>query len=156
MGQIYTAAFNDVTYSALLVPFEITAPADAIVILHSCYLGQDSDFGDSEAEGVVVQICRWTASGSGGTLVATAVPHEVGYAAHGSTVDLNHTTQGTGLTVIHSDVWNVQAGWQYRPTPEERIVISASDIGGILLPNAPNDAITTGLSGALTFEEIGG
>ncbi len=92
-------------------------------------------------------------AGSGGS-VPTAVPHNVGDVAFGGTVEVNNTTQASAATPIHEDTFNIQAGWFYRPTPEERIVISPSGILVVELPVAPADSIT--MSGTITFEAIGG
>ena len=153
MGRIYTASFGGVAVSAIQDLIELNAPSDAIVKIHSIIIGQSSDAGDSEAEMLRVQISRATGSGSGGT-TPTARPHEVGDAAFGGTVEANNTTQGTGTTVLVEDTFNIQAGWQWRPTPEEMIVLSPSGRVVVELPAAPTDAVT--MSGSITFEEIGG
>lgn len=153
MGLMYMCQFYSVTVTAVQDLFEITAPSDAVVTLHSIYVGQQSDYGDSAAEGLDIQISRATASGSGGT-AGTENPLEVGSPAAGAVVECNNTTQATGTTVLLSDTFNVQAGWQYRPTPEERIVISPSGILVVELPVAPADALE--MSGTIIWEEIGG
>lgn len=155
MGRMYTASFGGVAVSVIQDLFELLAPADAVVVIHSIIIGQSSDYGDSEAEGLRVQISRTdgTTSGSGGS-TPTARPHEKGDAAFGGTVEANNTTQATVTTVIVEDTFNVQAGWQWRPTPEERITLSPSETVVVELPVAPADAIT--MSGSITFEEIGG
>lgn len=153
MGRKYTAVFNDVAVSAIQDLFELNAPADAIVVLHSITIGQSSDEGDAAAEMLSIRVSRCTGSGSGGT-TPTAQPHEVGDPAFGGSVEVNNTTQGAAATEIFSDAFNVQAGWFYRPTPEERIVLSPSGRIVVELPAAPADALT--MSGSITFEEIGG
>jgi S-formylglutathione hydrolase FrmB len=156
MGMIYSATFTAVAVSAAQDLFEIAAPADAAVVLHSVRLGQSSDAGDAAAEMLPVQIVKGnTTSGSGGSAV-TPTPLESGYAAAGAAVEANNTTQasaGTPLTVV-ADAFNVQVGWQWIPTPEERIVLSPSQRAVVRLSAAPADALT--MSGTLVFEEIGG
>lgn len=153
MGMIYTATIEQIAVTVAQDLFTITAPADAVVILHSCYIGQETDEGDAQAEMLPVQITRYGTAGSAGTGL-TGRPHDVGYAAHGSTVVRNNTTQGGTPVVILGDCFNVQAGWQYRPTPEERITISPSGVIAIELPVAPADSLT--ITASLIFEEIGG
>lgn len=154
MGRIYTASFGGVAVTAIQDLFEVNAPSDAVVIIHSITIGQSSDAGDSEAEMKRVQISRApTASGSGGS-TPTARPHNLGDAAFGGTVEANNTAQATGTVTIHEDTFNIRAGWAYRPTPEERIVMSPSERLVVELPVAPTDEIT--MSGSITFEEIGG
>ncbi len=153
MGRMYTAVFNDVAVTAIQDLFELNAPADAVVVLHSVTIGQSSDAGDGQAEMLSVQISRCTGSGSAGS-TPTAQKHNVGDAAFGGTVEANNTTQGATATPIFSEAFNVQAGWFYRPTPEERIILSPSGRIVVELPVAPADALT--MSGSITFEEIGG
>lgn len=156
MGRIYSVQFNNVAVSAAQDLFEIVAPADAAVVLHSLIVGQSSDAGDAEAE-----LLRWlilrghTTSGSGGSSV-TPVPLAAGDAAFGGTAEANNTTAATGGTpaTVHADVFNVALGIQYRPTPEERIIISPSQRLVVNLPGAPADALT--MSGTAIIEEIGG
>jgi hypothetical protein len=104
---------------------------------------------------IVIAKTDFTINGSGGTAV-TPVAHERGYAAAGSTVEVNNTTQSTVQTPMQAHAFNVQAGWFWQPTPEERIVISALITDGLIieLPVAPADSLT--MSGYVTFEEIGG
>jgi len=154
MGRVYTASFGGVSVTGIQDLFEINAPSDSIVKIHSITVGQNTDYGDSEAEGLRVQISRApTASGSGGS-TPTARPHNEGDAAFGGTVETNNTTQATGTVVIYEDTFNVQAGWAYRPTPEEMIIISPGGRLVVELPVAPTDSLT--MSGSITFEEIGG
>ena len=153
MGMMYTAVFTDVAVTVAQDFFELTAPSDAVVVIHSCYIFQNTDFGDAAAEGLTINITRYSTGGSGGAN-ATERPLEVGFPASGSAVETNNTTQGGTPVVIHSEGFNVQAGWAYRPTPEERPVVSPSGIIAIELPSAPADSLT--MSGTLTFEEIGG
>lgn len=153
MGLVYTAVVDSLAVTAQVALIEVSAPADGIVKLLSARVGQSSDAADAEAEMLSVSISRFTASGSGGTAAITADPHEVGFPAHGSTVDTGHTTLGTGENVIIQDAFNVQAGWLYVPTPGEEIIVSPSGIIGIVI-SAPADSLTVHAS--LTFEEIGG
>lgn len=154
--MIYSAVFGGVAVSAIQDLFEITAPADAAVLIHEIKIGQSSDYGDSEAEGLRVQLTRGHGtSGSGGSAV-TPTPLEAGFAAAGSTVEANNTTQASAGTpvVLYEDAFNAQIGWHYLPTPEARIVLSPSALFVVELPVAPADAVT--MSGTMIFEEIGG
>lgn len=161
MGMRYAAVFEDVAVSAAQDLFEITAPTDAAVIVHSVRVGQSSDFGDAAAEGLSISMVRGeaTTSGSGGSTV-TPAPLEAGFAAAGSTVEANNTTKQTvgspagTLTVLYNDAFNVQVGFLYQPVPEERPIISPGDLFTVELVGAPTDALT--MSGTIVFEEIGG
>jgi hypothetical protein len=156
MGMMYVATFSEIAVTAIQDIFEIVAPSDAVVVIHSIYLGQSTEEGDAQDEMLPLQLTKgYTVSGSGGASV-TPTPLESGFPAAGSTVERNNTTQAnTGTPVeLLADAFNVRAGWQYRPTPEERIVLSPSQRLVLELPVAPTDSIT--LSGSLIFEEIGG
>lgn len=153
MGRMYTAEVNAVAVTAAQDFFEINAPADAIVVLHSCFLGQTSDAGDAEAEMLSVQISRVGGTAGSGGSSPTVNPHQLGDSAFGGTVEANNTTQVGTPVELYSETFNVQAGWYYVPTPEERFIISPS--GGIVVEiTAPADSLT--MSGRITFEEIGG
>lgn len=152
MGQVYTASFTAATVTTARDLFELTAPADAVVRILSCRLGQLLDAGNAEAEMVAVEIERYTgADGTGGT-TPTPQPHQVGFNAAGSVVRAD-VTLGATRTELLADVFNVQAGWLYQPIPEEMIYVSASDKIAIAI-TAPNDELTMHCS--LTFEELGG
>lgn len=154
-GLTYAASFDAVAVSAQSDLFEITAPSDAAVIVHSLYVGQTSDMGDAQAEALKIQLIRgYATSGAGGT-APTPTPLQGGFPASGSVVEANNTTLASTGTpaVVHQDVWNIQLPYQYRPTPEERIVLSPAQRLVVRLA-APADAITA--SGTLLFEELGG
>lgn len=154
MGRIYTASFEAIPVSVIQDLFEINAPSDACVAIHSAELGQTSDAGDAQAELLRVAWSRApTASGSGGASVTPAA-HEEGTAAFGGTVERNNTTQATGTTVVVPGVFNVQGGYFYQPMIWERIVISPGGRLVLELPAAPADSLT--MTGRVTFEEYGG
>jgi hypothetical protein len=154
IGLIYSAPFDAVAVSAAQDVFELLAPSDAAVIIHSIYLGQTSDKGDAQAEGLKVQIWRgWTTSGSGGSTV-TPVPLHTGFPAAGTVIEINNTTVATTSgVVVFQDIFDINIGWQFRPTPEERIVVSPGQRLSVRLP-APADSLT--MSGNIIFAELGG
>jgi hypothetical protein len=165
MGRPYTGQVSAVTLPATNAfdVFELTAPSDACLVIHSIFVGQagTADYGDAEAEGLTVQLKRASGSftsGSGGT-TPTPAPHSFGDAATGATLEASNTTiaaVGTGaLTVLRSETFNVQAGWYYTPTPEERIVLSPGQALVVSIPVGPADAFSA-LAASITFEEQGG
>ncbi len=157
MGQVYSASFSAVAVTAIQDLFQLLPPADAIVAIHSITITQSSDAGDSEAEMLQINISRtdFTINGSGGS-TSTPAPHERGFAAAATVVEINNTTLSTAQSIIQPLSFNVQAGWFYQPTPEERIIMSADVTEGLVinLPVAPTDELT--MSGVIVFEEIGG
>lgn len=150
MGRMYAAVFERVAVTAVQDLFEIVAPADCAVVLHACYISQDSD---TDSEMLNILIHRASTSGSAGTSV-TPSPLNLGDAAFGGTVEANNTTQGTEGTFIHADCFNVLNGWLYQPTPECRPVLSPSGRIVVELQTAPGDELT--MSGTVLIEEIGG
>lgn len=150
MGRMYAAVFEEVAVSAIQDLFELNAPADAVVKVHSFEVSQSSDV-DSEMLALLFHM--GSTSGSGGS-TPTPTPLELGDAAFGGTVEANNTSQSTEGTFLHAAAFNVLNGYIWMPTPEARIVLSPGDRLIIELQTAPGDELT--MSGTLVFEEIGG
>jgi hypothetical protein len=154
--MIYSVTFSSVAVTAQQDFFEYTAPADAIVLIHSVELTQSTDVGDSAAEGLAILHKRGaTTSGSGGS-APTPAPLEFGFAAAGGAAEVNNTTKATGGTIVtlHSSNWIIQSPYLWLPTPEMRHILSPSQRYTIELATTPADSIT--VSGTMVLEEIGG
>lgn len=159
MGRIYTAQVNGVSVTAAQDIFEVISTSTQVITIHSCFIGQESDEGDAQAEMLGVLVKRASGSyntGTTGSTTPTPAPHRFIDGTFGGTVRANATGQasaGSGaLTTILAETWNVQAGWYYTPTPEERIVLNPSQALVVSIP-APTDVIT--LSARITFEVEG-
>jgi hypothetical protein len=63
----------------------------------------------------------------------------------------NASVEGTDGDVLYGDVFNLQSGWLWVPTPDERIVLKPSEIIGIKLPAAPG--VSTAFTGGVIFNE---
>jgi hypothetical protein len=150
---MYTASFDNVAVTAAQDLFQLLASATVPIIIHEVRIGQSSDAGDAEAEMLRIALARsdMTINGSGGT-TPTPAKHSDGSSAAATVSEANNTTLSTVQTVIVADTFNVQAGWLYVPTPEERIIILPTEGFIVNLPGAPNDSLT--MSGSVTFEEI--
>jgi len=153
MGRKYAAVFEEVAVTVAQDLFEVVAPADGAVVIHSVTITQSSDAGDAEAEMLPILIHRGTATGSGGTTV-TPSPLAVGDAAFGGTVEANNTTQSVEGTFLHAEAFNIQIGFYYLPPPEDRPILSPSGLFIVELQAAPSDSLT--MNGTIVFEEIGG
>jgi len=157
MGRFYTASFSAVSVSPAVDCFEILASAAKPFICHEIGLSQSSDYGDAQAEGLSVLIKKATGSYTSGSGGGTATPakHSTNDAAAGPTAETNNTSQAAGgsgtLTTIRAEAFNEQAGYQYLPTPEQRILFLAAEALVVSI-TAPADAIT--LSGYVVFEEL--
>lgn len=156
MGRFYSYSFTT-SVSAAVDLFEILAASGKPFILHEVTVSQYSDYGDAQAEGLLVSISRATGSytsGSGGS-TATAAKHLTNDASAGPTAETANTTQasaGSGaLTVIRRESANVQAGWQYLPTPEQRLTFLATEACVVSL-SAPADALS--VTATAVIEEL--
>lgn len=157
MGRFYSIPFTAVAVSAAQDLFEVLAATGKPFYLHEIVVGQSSDYGDAAAEGLTISIKKATGSytsGSGGS-TPTPVKHATNDAAAGPTPECNNTTQaaaGSGaLTTIRSDAFNIQGGFQYMPTPEQRILFLPAEACVVSI-TAPADAVT--MSGTLVIEEL--
>jgi hypothetical protein len=156
MGMLYAVTFSSVAVTAQQDFFEYTAPADAVVIVHSVQLSQSSDQGDAAAEGLAILHKRGaTVSGSGGS-TPTPGPLEFGFAAAGGTAETNNTTKANTGTIVtlESGNWVVQQTYLWLPTPELRHVLSPSQRYTVELGTTPADSLT--VSGTMIVEEFGG
>lgn len=160
-GRMYTVPLTNPAgtagspYSAATDFWEVVNASTKVLVLHEVVLGQTSDYGDAQAEGLPFFIKRGVGHtpGTGGAAV-TPAKHQTGDAAAAATAKILNTTQATGgtITLLRAEPFNVQAGEGYLPTPEERYTFAPSEsiiVSGI----APADALA--MVGSLTFEEIG-
>lgn len=155
MGRLYTAQFNGVAVSAQQDFFEINVPSTSIVLVHRIVLGQTSDVGDAEEEGLLIRERQGnTTSGSGGS-TPTAVPLILGDSAFAGTVEANNTTKATSGTAVtkRSWAWNVRMPFEYVMAPEERTLIRPSTRWCLELATTPGDALT--MHGFVLFESLG-
>lgn len=160
MSRFYTAVFKSISVTAVQDLFEILAPADGIVVIHSWELSQTTEVGDAAEEQLLITCNRGVGSvtsGSGGGTVTPQPIHD-GDPAFGGTVERNNTTimaVGSGtLEELEVHAWNVRVPYEKIYTPETRPTISPSVRWTLELETAPGDAIT--MHGMVIFEEIGG
>lgn len=155
--SVVSAVFEGVGVTAVQDLFSLASPTSGIGRLLSVFISQESDVGDAAEEILAVKIITGnTTVGSGGT-APTAIPRSLGNTPT-ATVRANDTTEvSVGTAVIkHSDTFNIRVGWQYIPTPEERIVWNELIAGtttflAVQLITTPNDSIT--MTGTITWDE---
>lgn len=155
MGQRYTASFSNVAVTAQQDFFELNVASTKAVRILSVSLAQSSDAADAQDEQLAILMGRGhTTSGSGGS-APTPASLVKSQAAAASTVEANNTTIASAgtLTTLVADAFNVRAGLQYRPIPEEMIELAPSDRFVVRLLTTPADSLT--MSGMIIFEEIG-
>lgn len=158
---MYSISFSNVSIAAQQDFFSVKPATDKPIIIHSCFI-ENSDIaasaGDAKEQDWEVKIVRAnTTIGSGGSN-PTARPLATADTAFGATTNVrtNDTVKvsgGTGLT-IHDGGFNTRVGWNYRPTPEERISCTATD-GFIAIQLATTPSAAVKMSGTLYVLEIG-
>ena len=152
--RVFSATFVDVAVTALQDLFSIIAGANAPITLLSCVISQSTDYGDSEEEGLLIDIIRGNGTvGSGGS-APTVRKHDTHGGAAIGTVRANDTTEASAGSEesLFPVVWNIRMPWEYRPIPEERIrVDTVDDIVAVRLLDAPSDSLT--VSGVITWAE---
>ncbi len=153
VGRMYVVSAAVATVTTAIDLIRISAPADAVVVVHKVVISQETEFGDAASEQMDIQFHRGSTDGSGGA-TPTARPLEVGDAVFGGTVATGNTSQSTEGTFLHHEAANVMAGFVWAATPEERIVLSPSGRLIVELPTAPDDSIDFRVTAV--FEEIGG
>lgn len=124
MGRIYTCSWvGDITAAdtdADLI--EITPADDKPIKLVGYVLGQISEVGDTQEEGINIAVIRVPAtftSGSGQTVTTSSGPSPLDSAdaAAGFTVEFNNDTVATtSSTLVYLDMM----GWNLRGSPVER------------------------------------
>lgn len=154
MPRMYSVSFAAVAQTAQVDFFEIVPGTNQSIVLHSVYITQSTEYGDAQDEMLGIAIKSGsTTTGSGGSTY-TAVPLDFSDAASAATCKINNTTKATSGTIVthHADAFNVRAGWAYRPTPEERIIVKGARRLTVELTNTPADSVT--FSGTLYFQEL--
>lgn len=154
--MLYTSNFVATATTVARDVWEITAPTDAVVIVHGWELHQTSDTKDAEEEILEITTERQTSAGTSGSTGATVVtaPIEYGASTAGSSVEGFNSTQATNnLTVLARYGWNVRIPFLWIYAPEVRPIVSPGFRFLIKMP-APADSLTVGST--IWFEEIGG
>lgn len=149
MGRMYTVLMDAISVSAAKDLMRISAPSDAIVVLHEVKVTQDTI---ETSEQLPIQINRASTDGTGTGATARAL--EDGSQAFGGSAVVNLTADTTPGNILWREAQNILNGWHYLPTPESRPVISPSGRIVVRLDAAP-DAGTT-FSVVAVIEEIGG
>jgi hypothetical protein len=155
MGQMYSVTVSAVAVTVAQDVFELNVASTKAVRIHGLIIAQYSDAADAQDELLSILIqSGYTTSGSGGSAPTPGKLGGAGLGAASSTVEANNTTVATSGTIVthHADAFNVRAGYQYRPTPEERIELAPSS-RLVARITAPADSLT--LNATLIFEEIG-
>ena len=154
MSRMYTFQFSR-AHTAAGTLWQIIPGTEKPVLLHACFLSQNTEVGDAAEEMINVEITRDNSvDASGGGSAPAAVPLDSNDAADSATIAEGSTTDASGTPVIlHSESFNVRVGWAYIPTPEMRPRADLADQNLVLqLVTAPADSITFDCT--VYFEEL--
>lgn len=162
MSKFYSATTNGwITLSAVggdADILELTAGSTRSIRIHQVIIAQSSDFGDAVSEGLQVNLKRFSGtftSGSGGG-AGSISPYTIeDLPTTDATVEQNNTTPAVISTgqedILVRDFWNVQAGFNWLPTPELRVDVAPTDAFVINLSGA-NDDLTA--AATIIYEEL--
>lgn len=149
MGRMYSVIMDAVSVSAAKDLLRLSAPADAVVVIHEVTVSQEAS---ETSEQVAIQLMRASTDGTG--TAATAKQLESGDPAFGGSAVANLTVDTTAGDTLRREGANLLSGYKYLPTPEARPVISPSGRFVVRLEDAPAAART--MTVEVIFEEIGG
>lgn len=157
-ARSYTAEINiTAAFTTQIDVFELLAASGKPVVLLGFELGQISEVGDTQEEGLTLVLKRVTGaptSGSGGgtSTFQPVVPND---SAAGATLETGNTTKLTGGTSVNLARWdwNVRFPLPYTPVPEERIILDAATRLVLELVTTPADSIS-GIHGRITLGEL--
>lgn len=149
-GRLYTMVLDaiSVTTDADQDVWSLGTAATKQLVLHEFRVSATT----SAEEPLRMQLVRRTAVGSGGSAgTITALDQGNAFTAV-TTGRLLDTTPGTGTTLLDAMEWNQKGEYLYLPTPETRIVLSASSFLSLHIQTAAGGTRTW--SGSVKFEEV--
>lgn len=149
MGRLYSVLMDAVSISAAKDLLRLSAPADAVVVIHEVTVSQEAS---ETSEQVAIQLHRASDDGTG--TAATPKQLQSGDPAFGGTAVTDLTANTTATDILRRSAENLLSGYKYLPTPETRPVISPSGRFVVRLEDAPAAARTVSVE--VILEEIGG
>jgi hypothetical protein len=155
MGRRYSLSFAATVITVEADLFEL-APVFPIRLL-GLIVSQTTEAGDAQDEMLPIRVIRGhDTSGSGGT--GTLTPAKLNSTDAGCQInnaEVCNTTIASGGTpvTVHSDAFNVRAGYQLWWTPECAPIVSSADGRVVVRTGAPADSVS--FTGTIYFEEIG-
>ena len=146
-GRFYTAT-GTITLTAARDCVQIEA-VNRLVMVRQFTLGQTSDYGDAEAEGLPIRMCRFS-----GGVTNTVTEQRLDQANSVATSDIaEDQAQATSTGLLLLDVWNIQLPYIWSPPEEYCPIITIGDSIAFGIDAAPSDSLTAYWQ--LMFEEIG-
>ena len=130
----------------------LSAPADAVLVIHEVTITQESEAGDSNAEMLAAQVHRASDNGTGTAGVFEKM--EEGDNVTGATGVTNLTADTTPTDILRRKGFHAQNGFEFIFDDDVRPVISPSGRFVLRLDKAPGSSIT--VTAEIVFEELGG
>ncbi|MDP9144091.1 MAG: hypothetical protein M3N43_05260 [Actinomycetota bacterium] len=158
IGRRYRAPINISTaFTTAIDVFELLAGSSVPLALMGFRLGQTTEIGDAQEEGlqlVLKQVTGAPTSGSGGG-TSTARPVLPNDVAASATLETGNTTKLTGGTSVDLDrpVWNIRQDYPLTYVPEMYHVIAGGTRLVLEMVTVPNDSIG-GIFGVIEFMEL--
>ena len=159
MSREYIFPINITTaFTTQIDVFELLSASGKPLKLMGFELGQISEIGDAQEEGLTLVLKRVTGaptSGSGGVAAAAGAPVTPNDTTSGATVEVGNTTKltgGTSVDIARFD-WNVRAQCIFNPIPELMPILDAATRFVLELVTTPADSIS-GIHGWLAYSEL--
>lgn len=148
---VYYAAWSQ-SVSAIQDLFEITGPSTADTTILRMHFSQNTS-EVSQQLALEFRVVSGSPTTGNGTAITPKAANGNTTRAYAGTVDRNATTQLTaGTTQLQWwEGFNVLGAFDWRATPEDEIVVPASQYFVVELPTAPTAAIT--INGLIVFRE---
>jgi len=143
----YAVKMDSISVTAAKTLVTVGSPATAVLEVVRCKITTRATVSEASQ----VTIFRATTEGTN----TTSTPYALGaYAASGVDGGVNHSVEPSSQTVLHSDGFNLVAGWEWVALDEEgRLVVPPSSFFGIELMVAPAGA--TVMSAMIEYIEKG-
>lgn len=156
-GRIYVAGVQAVAVSAAQDILSLLASSTVPLEILNWGVGQTSDFGDANDEGLRLRERRgMTTVGSGGTTPSIVPADRLHNRTTATAVcRANDTTAASGGTIdeLPEIGWNIRSSsWIYMPVPDRTFTVDVSTRWALNLPAAPLDGIT--LSAWVMWREL--
>ena len=155
--RVYTVRMDNTAVTSNITLVQIKPGVSSIVLLRA-KIGQNSDAATSAMQDVAIGC----STGAATVTSATPRPHfpssaaQAAYAVGGtSATGINASGEGSTQTDTKRDSFNLLTGFEWVPTPEERIEVQGGGAQYLYmrLPIAPGSSTT--VNAELTFGEIG-
>jgi hypothetical protein len=155
MGRMYYAPITAAAVATSINLWSIQPAAEDPIVLHAFEISQSTEFGDTQAEALELNLTRRIgAPTTGAGAAVTEVPAMHDDTTSTATVLTELTADWTAGTeqIMAKIGWNVQASYLWMPPPEGRIQVKDNDVLLLDLVTVPADVID--VLGWILYEEV--